>query len=120
MHKYSLQRTFVGLTQQRQSISPTLDPHHRITDQEYVFSTGLLYNDRQDRRPSRGDRTLRYLCYGLHVFLIVLHTVLVGMLFTHPEHHFSVSINNTTATIALKAFLQAFYSVRLLTRSVAT
>ena len=80
------------------------------------FSTVLLRHESQDSSDSltRGDRTatLRYWCYGLHSFLVVIHIGLVGMLFTHPEHRFSVSVNNTTATIALKAFLQAFYLVR--------
>ncbi|KAF8436211.1 hypothetical protein L210DRAFT_719085 [Boletus edulis BED1] len=58
----------------------------------------------------RSDRTLRFWCYGLHAFLVVIHAGLVVMLFTHPEHRFSVSIDNTAATIALKAFLQAFYT----------
>ncbi|KAG8215508.1 hypothetical protein J3R82DRAFT_9153 [Butyriboletus roseoflavus] len=45
------------------------------------------------------------------LFLVAIHVVLVGMLFTHPEHSFSVSINNTGATIALRIFLHAFYLI---------
>ena len=45
------------------------------------------------------------------VFLVVLHNVPVGMLVTHPEHWFVVSIDDTWATIALKALVQTFYSV---------
>ncbi|KAG8215502.1 hypothetical protein J3R82DRAFT_9147 [Butyriboletus roseoflavus] len=71
----------------------------------------LLHSETQDHSPTRGERTLRYLCYGLHVFLVAIHVVLVGMLFTHPEHSFSVSINNTGATIALRIFLHAFYLI---------
>ena len=81
-------------------------PRHIDTDS--VLITALLHNDCPP--PTRGDRTLRSWCYGLHVFLIAIHVALVGMLFTHPEHCFSVSINNTAATIALKVFLQAFYT----------
>ena len=39
--------------------------------------------------------------------------MLVSMLFTHPEHRFSVPTNTTTLTIGLSAFLQAFYMVHL-------
>ena len=78
------------------------------------FSTGLLRHESHDGSLTKGGRTttLHYWCCGLHSFLVVIHIVLVWMLFTHPEHRFSVSIDNTTATIALKAFLQAFYLVR--------
>ncbi|KAG8217910.1 hypothetical protein J3R82DRAFT_6076 [Butyriboletus roseoflavus] len=74
-------------------------------------SETLLYNDTQDHSPTGGDRTLRYLCYGLHAFLVAVHIVLVGMLFTHPEHSFSTSINDTGASIALRVFLHAFYLI---------
>ena len=74
----------------------------------------LLRHESHDSYLTRGGRTtiLYYWCYGLHSFLVGIHIVLVGMLFTHPEHQFSVSVDNITATIALKAFLQAFYLVR--------
>ncbi|KAH0835538.1 hypothetical protein J3R83DRAFT_9238 [Lanmaoa asiatica] len=74
-------------------------------------SETLFHNGTQEHSPTRGDRTLRYCCYGLHAFLVAIHIVLVGMLFTHPEHSFSVSINNTNATIALRVFLHGFYLI---------
>ena len=77
------------------------------------FVAALLQNNTQDHSQTRGNRTFRNWCYGLHVFLIAVHIVLVGMLFTHPEHSFLVSVNNIGATIALRVFLQAFYTVRL-------
>ncbi|KAF8554068.1 hypothetical protein OG21DRAFT_1138308 [Imleria badia] len=33
------------------------------------------------------------------------------MLFTHPEHRFSVPANSTALTVGLSAFLQAFYTI---------
>ena len=87
-------------------------PHSRHSGTDSMFTTALL-RDGGQASLTRGDRTLHYWCYGLHTFLVVIHTALVAMLFTHPEHRFSVSIDNTTATIVLQVFLQAFYSVRL-------
>ncbi|KAF8557200.1 hypothetical protein OG21DRAFT_379243 [Imleria badia] len=81
-------------------------------DTDCVFITGLLPDDKL-ASSTRGDRILRYWCYGLHAFLVAIHAALVGMLSTHPEHRFSVAVDNTAATIALKVFLQAFYTVRL-------
>ncbi|KAF8121104.1 hypothetical protein EV363DRAFT_1187281 [Boletus edulis] len=76
------------------------------------FSTVPLQNDSgQDRSPPRGYQSFRCWCYALHAFFVVLHLVLVALLFKHPERRFIVSINNTTATIVLKAHLQAFYSL---------
>ena len=83
----------------------------RHIDTDSVLTTALLHNDGPPQ--TRGDHTFRSWCYGLHAFLVAIHVALVGMLFTHPEHRFSVSINNTAATIALKVFLQAFYTVCL-------
>ncbi|KAF8557205.1 hypothetical protein OG21DRAFT_379494 [Imleria badia] len=77
---------------------------------EELFCERLLHDDSLTAS-TRSNCTLRYWCYGLHIFLVAIHVVLVGMLFTHPEHCFSVSINNTTATIALKVFLQMFYTI---------
>ena len=55
---------------------------------------------------------LRYWSYGsARAFLVVLHNVPVGMLVTLPEHRFMVSIDDTGATVALKALVQTFYSV---------
>ena len=89
-----------------------VQPHSCHSDTESMFITALLHED--GHAPStRGDRTLRYWCHGLHAFLVIIHTAFVTMLFTHPEHRFSVSIDDTTATIALQVFLQAFYSVCL-------
>ena len=78
------------------------------------FFTVLLCHESQDGSLTRGGRTtiLYCWCYGLHSLLVCIHIVLAGMLFTHPEHQFSVSVDNITATIALKAFLQVFYLVR--------
>ena len=86
--------------------------HHIITIL-IICTAALLHNDTQDRSLTGGNRTLRYWCYGLHALLPVVHVVLIGMLFTHPEHSFSVSINNTGATIALRVFLHVFYLVCL-------
>ena len=83
----------------------------RHIDTDNWLTTALLHN--YGPLLTRSDRTLRSWCYGLHAFLVAIHVALVGMLFTHPEHRFSVSINNTAATIALKVFLQAFYTVCL-------
>ncbi|KAF8132778.1 hypothetical protein EV363DRAFT_1163290 [Boletus edulis] len=111
----------------------------RKCNTDVLFTTVLLHDD-SPASSTRSDRTLlRSWCYTLHAFLVAIHTALVAihtalvaihtalvaihtalvaihtalvaMLFTHPEHRFSVSIDNTTATIVLKVFLQAFYAI---------
>ncbi|KAF8132781.1 hypothetical protein EV363DRAFT_1072341, partial [Boletus edulis] len=82
----------------------------RKCNTDVLFTTALL-DDGNPASSTRPDRTLRSWCYTLHTFLVAIHAALVAMLFTHPEHRFSVSIDNTTATIVLKVFLQAFYTI---------
>ncbi|KAF8123886.1 hypothetical protein EV363DRAFT_1271860 [Boletus edulis] len=84
----------------------------REGDSSESCESKILLHDDSPASSTRSDRTLlRSWCYTLHAFLVAIHTALVAMLFTHPEHRFSVSIDNTTATIVLKVFLQAFYAI---------
>lgn len=55
---------------------------------------------------------LRGWCYSLHAFLCILHLVLLAMLWDHPEHAFTIPLDNSIWTTGLSAFLQAFYTVR--------
>ncbi|KAF8132789.1 hypothetical protein EV363DRAFT_1472783, partial [Boletus edulis] len=82
----------------------------RKCNTDVLFTTALL-DGGSPASSSRPDRTLRSWCYILHAFLVAIHAALAAMLFTHPEHWFSVSIDNTTATIVLKVFLQAFHTI---------
>ncbi|KAF8123911.1 hypothetical protein EV363DRAFT_1546009, partial [Boletus edulis] len=82
----------------------------RKCNTDVLFTTALL-DGGSPASSSRPDRTLRSWCYTLHAFLVAIHAALAAMLFTHPEHRFSVSIDNTAATIVLKVFLQAFYTI---------
>lgn len=91
---------------------PLVQGRHREHD-NHSFAVVLVHNDGHDHRPlHRPNHTLRYWCYGLHAFLILIHIALFGLLFTHPEHRFSVPANSTVFTVGLSAFLQAFYTVR--------
>ncbi|KAF8431895.1 hypothetical protein L210DRAFT_3633500 [Boletus edulis BED1] len=93
------------------STSPSDDDMPSTTVREGDSSYETLLDDGSPASSTRPDRTLRSWCYTLHAFLVAIHAALVAMLFTHPEHRFSVSIDNTTATIVLKVFLQAFYTI---------
>ncbi|KAF8123918.1 hypothetical protein EV363DRAFT_1546024, partial [Boletus edulis] len=79
----------------------------RKCNTDVLFTTALLDNG-SPASSTRPDRTLRSWCYTLHAFLVAIHAALAAMFFTHPEHRLSVSIDNTTATIVLKVFLQHF------------
>ncbi|KAF8417544.1 hypothetical protein L210DRAFT_3767241 [Boletus edulis BED1] len=93
------------------STSPSDDDIPSTTVREGDSSCETLFHDGSPASSTRPDRTLRSWCYTLHAFLVAIHAALVAVLFTHPEHRFSVSIDNTTATIVLKVFLQAFYTI---------
>ncbi|KAF8436199.1 hypothetical protein L210DRAFT_3762315 [Boletus edulis BED1] len=93
------------------STSPSDDNIPSTTVREGNPSYETLLDDGSPASSTRPDRTLRSWCYTLHAFLVAIHAALAAMLFTHPEHRFSVSIDNTTATIVLKVFLQAFYTI---------
>ncbi|KAH0828806.1 hypothetical protein J3R83DRAFT_3254 [Lanmaoa asiatica] len=70
-------------------------------------------NTRQVKSPADHPRVngLRRWCYSLHALLCILHLVLLVMLWSHPEHAFTIPFDNSILTVGLSAFLQAFYTL---------
>ena len=70
-------------------------------------------HEMDERRIERSTSTvaLHYWCYALHAILFLLQIALLAMLWSHPEHNVSMTLDNSVVTIGLSALLQAFYTV---------
>ena len=84
-----------------------------LTGVESQASTTYLHAeiDEPHLKQSTSIVTLHYRCYVLHGFLLIIQTVLLAMLCSHPEHNVTIAFDNSVLTIGLSAFLQAFYTV---------